>query len=131
MPQTPAKTTRASSGWSPERRARQSAMMRANRIWQKSTGPKTDEGKAKSAQNALKHGCRSAEFQDFLRVLAAQRRYVQGVMARLALTRAQNKNMTNELLKPSPPVPPCPPREDGYRANNNPRHGWPRLSAAQ
>lgn len=40
------------SAWTPERRARQAAIIRATRPWTKSTGPRTDEGKAVSSQNA-------------------------------------------------------------------------------
>ena len=32
-----------------------------NRQWMRSTGPRTDAGKSRSRQNALKHGARSAE----------------------------------------------------------------------
>ena len=46
------------NGWTPERRARQAAQIRAWRPWEKSTGPKTDEGKARVAQNAYKGGAR-------------------------------------------------------------------------
>jgi hypothetical protein len=44
------------NGWTPERRARQAALIRTWRPWEKSTGPMTDEGKAKSARNAYKGG---------------------------------------------------------------------------
>lgn len=49
------------NGWTPERRARAAEQIRTWRPWEKSTGPRTDEGKATSSANALKHGARSAE----------------------------------------------------------------------
>jgi len=42
------------NGWTPERRARQAAMIRTWKPWEKSTGPKTDEGKAIVSKNHLK-----------------------------------------------------------------------------
>ncbi len=42
------------NGWTPERRARQAEAIRRWKPWEKSTGPKTDEGKAASASNFLK-----------------------------------------------------------------------------
>ncbi len=42
------------NGWTPERRARQAELIRQWRPWEKSTGPKTDEGKATSSRNADK-----------------------------------------------------------------------------
>ena len=47
-------------GWTPDRRALQSAAIRRAKPWQRSTGPKTETGKARCALNALKHGERSA-----------------------------------------------------------------------
>jgi len=44
------------NGWTPERRARQSALIRKWKPWELSTGAKTLEGKAISSQNAVKHG---------------------------------------------------------------------------
>jgi len=38
--------------WTDERRARQRAIIRATRPWEKSTGPRTAEGKAASSRNA-------------------------------------------------------------------------------
>jgi hypothetical protein len=58
----PAKRSPKKSGWSPERRAKQAELIRASRPWLKSTGPRTDAGKARSAANATKHGFRSSAF---------------------------------------------------------------------
>jgi hypothetical protein len=40
------------NGWTPERRARQAALIRTWRPWDSSTGPRTPEGKAQAATNA-------------------------------------------------------------------------------
>jgi hypothetical protein len=42
------------NGWTSERRARQSELIRTWRPWEQSTGPKTAEGKARVARNADK-----------------------------------------------------------------------------
>ena len=39
-------------GWTPERRARQAALIRTWQPWAQSTGPRTAEGKAQAAANA-------------------------------------------------------------------------------
>ena len=44
------------NGWTPERRARQAALIRTWKPWQQSTGPRTDEGKARTARNGFKGG---------------------------------------------------------------------------
>ena len=44
------------NGWTPERRARQAELIRRWCPWEKSSGPKTPEGKAKVARNAYKGG---------------------------------------------------------------------------
>jgi hypothetical protein len=46
------------NGWTLERRARQSALIHTWRPWEKTTGPKTPQGKAKTSRNAYKGGTR-------------------------------------------------------------------------
>lgn len=40
------------SAWTPERRARQAEVIRQTKPWERSTGPRSPEGKAISSQNA-------------------------------------------------------------------------------
>jgi len=42
------------NGWTPERRARQARLIHTWRPWERSTGPRTPEGKARVARNAYK-----------------------------------------------------------------------------
>ncbi len=44
------------NGWTSERRARQAELIRQWRPWEKSTGPRTHEGKVTVARNAYKGG---------------------------------------------------------------------------
>lgn len=44
------------NGWTPERKARQAALIRTWKPWERSTGPKTAAGKASSSRNADKPG---------------------------------------------------------------------------
>jgi hypothetical protein len=46
------------NGWTPERRARQAALIRTWKPWEQSTGPRTDEGKARTSRNGFKGGHR-------------------------------------------------------------------------
>ena len=59
------------NGWTPERRARQAALIRNWRPWEKSTGPRTDEGKATAARNGDKGGAWKID-RDNLRALKRQ-----------------------------------------------------------
>jgi hypothetical protein len=68
--------------WTAERRAAQSARIRAHRPWDKSTGPRTAAGKAKSSRNAYKHGFRCGHTMKALRaLLRLQRDYVRALHA--------------------------------------------------
>ena len=58
-------------GWTPERRARQAALIRTWRSWERSTGPRTPAGKATAANNADKGSA-----SQLLRVLGAELRGV-------------------------------------------------------
>ena len=68
------------NGWTPERRARQSELIRTWRPWDQSTGPRTDAGKAKASRNAEKIGEWKAERDNirglncFIRDLLRQQR---------------------------------------------------------
>ena len=65
-------------GWTPERRARQAALIRTWRPWDRSTGPRTEAGKAKASRNADKIGEWKAE-RDNIRAL---NRYVRELLSR-------------------------------------------------
>ncbi len=49
------------NGWTPERRARQAALIQLWQPWNKSTGPTSAEGKAKASRNADKGGERALQ----------------------------------------------------------------------
>lgn len=48
-------------GWTDERRRKQAETIKQWKPWEKSTGPRTQEGKDKTRLNALKHGQYSLE----------------------------------------------------------------------
>ncbi|MGH8570053.1 MAG: hypothetical protein ACREXU_19110 [Gammaproteobacteria bacterium] len=64
------------NGWTPERRARQSALVRRWKPWERSTGPRTPEGKARAAHNADKGGTRR-RLRELGRALRGQRKALQ------------------------------------------------------
>lgn len=55
------------NGWTSQRQARQAELLRRLRPWERSTGPRTAEGKARTSRNAFKGGTRQR-----LRALARQ-----------------------------------------------------------
>lgn len=68
-----------SKPWTPERRARQAAAIQRWRPWERSTGPKTAEGKATVAGNAFKGGKRPLLRQD-MKEARAQLREAMAVL---------------------------------------------------
>lgn len=66
-----------SRGWPPERRLKHAASTRAAKLWQKSTGPQTRAGKAKSAQNATKSGLFNAGWQVLRKAFTLYRRFLK------------------------------------------------------
>ena len=63
------------NGWTLERRARQTELIQKWRPWDKSTGPKTPEGKAKVAQNAYKGGTWRV-LRELVRAMRDQRKHL-------------------------------------------------------
>jgi release factor glutamine methyltransferase len=68
--------------WTEEKRAEKAVLIRLHTPWARSSGPKTRRGKAKSAQNALRHGHHGQEWKRFYALLAAQRWFVQATVLR-------------------------------------------------
>ena len=66
--------------WTEEARQKQREIIMKSKPWEKSTGPKTPEGKEKSACNGFKHGFRSKEMRELKRLMAAQARHVRAIM---------------------------------------------------
>lgn len=67
--------------WTPERRAKQAEVIRRNKPWEKSTGPRTPEGKAVSSRNADKGGHRE-EARAMDRRSRARLRFFKHLIAR-------------------------------------------------
>ncbi len=62
------------NGWTPARRARQAEIIRRWKPWERSTGPRTADGKATVARNADKGGLRG-QLRELRRLLNEQRRF--------------------------------------------------------
>lgn len=60
--------------WTKEDRLKQAEVAKNHKIWKHSTGPKTKHGKARSSQNALKHGFRSIQWRALKKVLKDHQR---------------------------------------------------------
>ena len=54
--------------WTPEQRQRQRKLIQRWKPWEKSTGAKTQEGKAKSSRNATKDG-KSLEVRELIKAI--------------------------------------------------------------
>lgn len=70
------------NGWTPERRARQAALIRTWKPWERSSGPRSHEGKTRASLNGFKGG-QWREVRELMRRLNAllreQREGVQRV----------------------------------------------------
>ena len=62
--------------WTPEERARQSELIRQQKPWEKSTGPKTEAGKAMTSRNGTTHGLYSQAARDYREALHAARKLI-------------------------------------------------------
>ncbi|MBX2834485.1 MAG: hypothetical protein KTR28_05900 [Micavibrio sp.] len=69
--------------WPEKRRQMQAKINNKTRPWEKSTGPKSDAGKAKSSANALKHGARSTAFINLRKALMANEKRLDALLKRL------------------------------------------------
>lgn len=70
------------NGWTPERKARQAALIHNWRPWERSTGPKTEAGKAIASMNGWKHGGRSSEVINLSRAFSRIARQLREVSRR-------------------------------------------------
>ncbi len=77
--------------WTAPQRQQQSARIRAEKIWLKSTGPKTDSGKKRSSRNAVKHGMRSARVAAFKKLLRLQNQLLEKLKKRERIERAKRR----------------------------------------
>jgi len=67
--------------WTAKRRKEQAENCRKNEPWRYNTGPKTDEGKAITAQNAYRHGMRSASLMKLYRAMATHNKFLRRIIA--------------------------------------------------
>jgi hypothetical protein len=72
------------NGWSTERRKRQAQAIRHWRPWEHATGPRTVEGKARSARNADRGGQRRV-LREMIRTLNADLRAHREALGYLAM----------------------------------------------
>lgn len=74
------------NGWTPERCARQAELIRNWKPWQKSTGPRTNEGKARTARNGFKGG-RWLELHELRKTLSELLREQRDYLRRVSQSR--------------------------------------------
>ena len=72
------------NGWTKERRAKQAELIRIWRPWASSTGPKSEEGKARVAHNAWRGGHRK-KLRELTKTVNAEIREARRLV-RLAVT---------------------------------------------
>src|SRR5262245_40768599 len=87
------------NGWTSERRKRQAIAIRRWRPWEHSTGPRTEQGKARSSRNADKGG-HWRKFRGMVKLLNAglrqHRRDLEGV-SEVHVTFGQERSVSSGL----------------------------------
>lgn len=86
-----------SKGWTEERRRAAAARIRQNKPWEKSIGPRTAAGKARSSMNALKHGHRCRIWDECREILWLNRIFILKVKKSGLLT-DQHFHRANKLI---------------------------------
>lgn len=72
-------------GWTEERRKKQAEIIRKNKPWEKSTGPKTQAGRARSSINALKNGNHSAAMKELRKAILGARAFNRHIYRHMVL----------------------------------------------
>lgn len=67
------------NGWTSARRRQQSEAIHRWKPWRYSTGPRTEEGKARTKLNGQVHGARSAAMDALSAAIASSNRMLQGL----------------------------------------------------
>ncbi len=67
----------STKGWTEERRKAQAERCRIHKPWEKSTWPRTAQGKAISRLNAVKSGQYARGANEFSKILTAHREFMQ------------------------------------------------------
>ncbi|TAN11550.1 MAG: hypothetical protein EPN34_07055 [Burkholderiaceae bacterium] len=70
------------NGWTLERRKRQSEAIRRWKPWERSTGPRTEAGKAKTSRNGYKGGQRQ-RLRELRRIINAEIRAARELVDRV------------------------------------------------
>ncbi len=93
-----------SKGWTAERRAKHSRVMRFKiqdwKPWSLSTGPKSAEGKKICSRNALRHGYRSSGARKLYALMTKHRRWLKAAEAMLNFRRVEQNKFANRLIEP-------------------------------
>jgi hypothetical protein len=87
-------------GWTEERRQKQAERIRQNRPWEKSTGPRSAAGKARSRNNSRKHGLYDYQTREMRAALKLQRESLKALIKAFKLQYGYNE-IWNELKKNS------------------------------
>jgi hypothetical protein len=86
-------------GWTEERRKQQAERIRQTKPWEKSTGPKTEGGKARSALNAVKQGMRSRTAKELRAVLDLNSAFLDQYARYMALEHTRLELEAHSKLK--------------------------------